>query len=124
MLGKLSVTFGPCQTPTLWFCAHRHDQIAAFVPTAYWTVEGTITVGGYELRAVSPRGRMWAEAEATAAVAATAGAAAATVAAPPTVARQVQPRPLPLNTVALLKAASEVLGLGPGDAMYLSLIHI
>ena len=30
----------------------------------------------------------------------------------------MQPRPLPLNTVALLKAASEVLGLGPGDAMY------
>ena len=88
LLGKLSVTFGPCQTPTLWFCAHRHDQIAAFVPTAYWTVEGTVTVGGYELRAASPRGRMWAEAEAAAAVAATAGAAAATVAAPPTVARR------------------------------------
>ena len=61
---------------------------------------------------------MWAEAEAAAAVAATAGAAAAILAAPPAMTRQVQPQPLPLNTVALLKAASEVLGLGPGDAMY------
>ena len=37
-LGKLSVTYGPCQTPTLWFVCHRHDVIATHVPVPYWTV--------------------------------------------------------------------------------------
>ena len=25
-LGKLSVTYGPCQSPTLWFCVHRRRE--------------------------------------------------------------------------------------------------
>ena len=41
-LGKISVTYGPCQTPTLWFVCHRHDAIATHVPRPFWRVQAAL----------------------------------------------------------------------------------
>ena len=122
-LGKLSVTYGPCQTPCLWFCCHRHDQIVTFEPQPYWSVEATASLGAEAaattctLRAAC--GDVWAEAEARAVVA-SAGAAPKEAVAQGVA--MVNPRslarPLPLNTVSMLKCASERLQIGAGDAMH------
>ena len=71
----------------------------------------------------STRGALWSkeEAAASASAAASGGAAASSMAiaaCDSCIARSVDPRPPPLNTVTLLKAASEQLGIGPGDAMH------
>ena len=38
-LGEQRVmSYGPCQTPTLWFCAQRHKEIQNFRPDKYYIV--------------------------------------------------------------------------------------
>merc|ERR1719334_2056844 len=43
------VSFGPCQTPTLWFCVQRHKEIQNFRPEEYFTVTVTVNVSGRDL---------------------------------------------------------------------------
>ena len=43
------VSFGPCQTPTLWFCVQRHKEIANFRPEEYFIVRVRATLGGREV---------------------------------------------------------------------------
>lgn len=33
------VSYGPCQTPTLWFCVRRHNDIQTFQPETYYTID-------------------------------------------------------------------------------------
>ena len=127
-LGKLSVTYGPCQSPTLWFCCHRHDQIATFVPRPYWRVRATAQLAnGAACKLTASKGDLWSEAEAQAVVAAASAGAAAggggdqlvgTAGGAATISKRSLARPLPLNTVELLKVASERLHIGAGDAMH------
>lgn len=37
-----SVTYGPCQIPTLGFCVDWAEKIAKFVPEKYWTIKPEI----------------------------------------------------------------------------------
>ena len=38
-LGEQRVmSYGPCQTPTLWFCAQRHKEIQNFRPEKFYIV--------------------------------------------------------------------------------------
>merc|ERR1740128_1201282 len=40
------ISFGPCQTPTLWFCVQRHKEIQAFRPEEYFLVSVRVNIGG------------------------------------------------------------------------------
>ena len=106
-LGKMMVSYGPCQTPTLWFCVHRHDQISTFQPTPFWTVEVELSPG---LHCSSTAGTFWNQQAAESAVKCTQGWSHAKVR-QLTPSMHVLPRPLPLNTVQLLKMASDNLGI-------------
>ncbi|EAS07738.1 DNA topoisomerase I (macronuclear) [Tetrahymena thermophila SB210] len=41
-LNKRTISFGPCQTPTLGFCVEREDQIKKFIPSLLYKVKLTL----------------------------------------------------------------------------------
>ncbi|KAL1507735.1 hypothetical protein AB1Y20_007348 [Prymnesium parvum] len=115
------LSYGPCQTPTLGFCVRRHVDIETFVPKAYWRLELTLAKDGRRVRCVSEAGRLMDRSKAERRVAAAVGAEGAAVRVVDVTSRErKEGRPLPLNTVALLKACSKSLGIGPASAMHLA----
>ena len=38
------ISYGPCQTPTLWFCAQRHKEIQNFRSTPFYVVSVVVNV--------------------------------------------------------------------------------
>jgi DNA topoisomerase-3 len=114
-LGKLTITYGPCQTPRVWFVVHRHDVISTFVPQPYWNVSADMSLdtctGGTVVRLQSVTGDLWSGPEAAAVLEGLHDTKKASVERVDVGRRTSLPKPLPLNTVALLKAASDTLGL-------------
>lgn len=41
------ISYGPCQTPTLFFCVQRHQLITAFQPEDYWTIRPQVAKAGH-----------------------------------------------------------------------------
>eukprot|EP01060_Flectonema_neradi_P029887 TRINITY_DN4237_c0_g2_i1.p1 TRINITY_DN4237_c0_g2~~TRINITY_DN4237_c0_g2_i1.p1 ORF type:complete len:760 (+),score=136.87 TRINITY_DN4237_c0_g2_i1:79-2358(+) len=107
-LGKPMVTYGPCQTPTLWFCVHRHNQIELFVPKPYWVPRAVISVNGDPVSFCSKSFDSPPQPP---------PATTAIVKKVKTWGSTIQ-RPLPLNTVELLRKASSILGIDPGSALH------
>ena len=114
------VSFGPCQTPTLWFCVQRHKEIANFRPEEYFIVRVRATLGGREVDLtwadgdrVTRRDEVGKMEEAVRK--ASTQQSATIVRLEEEVKRQR--RPQALNTVTLLKAASKGLGMSPTAAM-------
>ena len=114
------VSFGPCQTPTLWFCVQRHKEIANFRPEEYFIVRVRATLGGREVDLtwadgdrVTRRDEVGKMEEAVRR--ASTQQSATIVRLEEEVKRQR--RPQALNTVTLLKAASKGLGMSPTAAM-------
>ena len=112
------VSYGPCQTPALGFCVERHILIQNFVPEPYWVLCPTIKIEGYgAVKFEWERGRIFDKRVAS-------------------VFRSImledsrlkilrvnqkevkKGRPTPLNTVAMLKACSKALGIGPASTMH------
>lgn len=118
-LGKQMVTYGPCQIPTLWFCVHRHVEIEAFVPEAYWRLVATLPAGDVSFQALGQMGNIWDEREARAVLQRAREATSASVTSQRHWLSSYR-RPRPLNTVEMLKMASQVLGLGPDDALHVA----
>jgi DNA topoisomerase-3 len=121
-LNATVLSYGPCQTPTLAFCVARHDEILRFRPRRYWTVDPVVTVAsvGVTVRRCGGEARRIFD-RAAAARQETALAKLSSLVVVSSTATTVKKRkPLPLNTVALLKLASDRLHLSPKHVMHVA----
>ena len=114
------MSFGPCQTPTLWFCVQRHREIANFRPEEYFTVRVRATLAGKEVDLTWADGERITSREEVARMEEAVRRASTQQSG--TIVRleeevKRQRRPQALNTVTLLKAASKGLGMSPTAAM-------
>ncbi|KAI9015509.1 putative DNA topoisomerase 3-beta [Hyaloraphidium curvatum] len=113
-LNSATISFGPCQTPTLALCVQRHDEILSFVSEPFWTLVARVDAG----RTLIVRGRRFVDdrTKADRCLAALKGVrkAVITSVAPKT---KSLPPPAALDTVRMLQLASSLLHLSPQDAM-------
>ncbi|CAE6936958.1 TOP3B, partial [Symbiodinium sp. CCMP2456] len=110
------LSYGPCQTPTLWFCVERHKEIEQFQRQDIFTPTVTVNIEDY------PVELSWEEGSTLDAgrsqklersLQARPHASLIEV----TSTRKRARRPVGLNTVQLLKAASTGLGMSPAQCM-------
>lgn len=116
------ISYGPCQTPTLSFCVSRHDEIQRFRPKQIFSLDVCALIGDqpHSLRwqGVPSESREVIEEKQTGLFGKSATKCLKVLSFKSS--KSTLPRPLPMNTVALLKAASTVLGLSPNSAMALA----
>jgi DNA topoisomerase-3 len=118
-LDSKTISYGPCQTPTLGFCVDRHDEIAQFEPETYWRVVPIVEKGMTKIPLEWARERVFDHqvAHLFAGLVKQDNFAIVTDC---TKSRTKTARPVPLNTVALLKVASNNLGIGPHQTMVIA----
>jgi DNA topoisomerase-3 len=118
-LDSAVLSFGPCQTPTLGFCVQRHLDIETFKPEPYWSLDLGVMNAGSMCRATWDSGRSFNrnKVEEMLSVCRNASPAATAKVTSLVSKEKKQGRPLPLNTVGLLKACSKALGIGPHQAL-------
>mmetsp|Transcript_121100 Transcript_121100/g.386761 ORF Transcript_121100/g.386761 Transcript_121100/m.386761 type:complete len:858 (-) Transcript_121100:55-2628(-) len=114
------ISYGPCQTPTLWFCVKRHDEITSFQPEAFYTIDVEISKGGRDLHLEWQRGQVFDLTVATTFKEIVAMGSPVAQVLEITTKEDRTPRPQALNTVAMLKMASTRLGIGPQQAMHMA----
>lgn len=125
------VSYGPCQTPTLGFVVARHDAIRRFTPETYYRIEATIqllpssSTSSSSSSSLLPiilrlrwiRNRLF-DKDVSAALFKTVQENRKNVIVLSNISKDgFKNPPLPLNTVAMLKLASRVLGISPKDTM-------
>jgi DNA topoisomerase-3 len=116
------ISYGPCQTPTLGFCVDRYDEIQKFRPTPYFKLVAHILRMGVKTKLKWSRPRIMKERSGCVNYQnriAEKGGAWATVTDVKN-SKSKQARPIPLNTVALMKAASTLLNIGPQQCMHIA----
>eukprot|EP00928_Gymnodinium_smaydae_P066381 TRINITY_DN493_c0_g1_i1.p1 TRINITY_DN493_c0_g1~~TRINITY_DN493_c0_g1_i1.p1 ORF type:complete len:870 (-),score=213.50 TRINITY_DN493_c0_g1_i1:206-2782(-) len=111
------ISYGPCQTPTLWFCVRRHDEIMGFQPESFYTVDVEVSKAGKDLPLEWQRGQVFDLPVATTFLQIVSENEAPAKVIDITQKEDRTPRPQALNTVAMLKMASSRLGIGPAQAM-------
>jgi len=116
-LDSAVLSYGPCQTPTLGFCVQRHIDIETFKPEPYWALELNVLKRGSTMRALWNSGRSFNKNKVEKLKAQVLEANPVARVTNVVIKEKMQGRPVPLNTVALLKACSKVLGIGPHAAM-------
>jgi hypothetical protein len=111
-----SLSYGPCQTPTLGFCVERHQRIATFTPENFWSVRPSVQKGGRRIQLEWERGRVFDKeiAQVFQRIVVEGGGAQVLEFGSK---EERKGRPAGLNTVELLKIASSGLNLGPHHAM-------
>lgn len=110
------LSYGPCQTPTLGFCVKRYDEILNFKPEPYFLIDISIRSTPQSVARLA-RGRIKSETQAQ--------KIHNTLSAGPQVVNVVNvqasvhksKKPQGMNTVAMLKLASNMLGISPHHAM-------
>jgi DNA topoisomerase-3 len=114
------VSYGPCQTPTLWFCVKRHHEIQRFQPETFYFLDVTLGWNDVQLYPEWNRGRLFDQ-RATIffkeLITATAPVAIVTDVSE---SDERRIRPKALDTVTMLKMASQNLGIGPQHCMHLA----
>ena len=111
------LSYGPCQTPTLGFCVQRHVDIETFKPEPYWTVELCVMKRGRALRALWDSGRSFNKSKVEKLIEDALEVGPVARVKSVVTKDKKQGRPIPLNTVGLLKACSKALGIGPHSAL-------
>lgn len=114
-----TVSYGPCQFPTLGFCIERAERIKKFVPEPFWTLnvtirENTTTVNKHELKWI--RKRLFQQ-EVCSAIYEQIKAEKKAQVIDISETTKVQGKPMGLNTVKLLKVASSAFGMSSHIAM-------
>jgi DNA topoisomerase-3 len=110
------LSYGPCQTPTLGFCVKRYDEILNFKPEPYYLIDISIRSTPQSTARYS-KGRIKSENSAQKIY--------NTLSAAPQVVQVVNvqasvhksKKPQGMNTVSMLKLASNMLGMSPHHAM-------
>lgn len=112
-LDSTTISFGPCQTPTLALCVRRHDDILSFVPKPFWTLVAKADVG----RSFLLRGKRFDDkAKAEKCLAALKGMKDVKVESVSPKQKSLPPPPA-LDTVKLLQLGSSLLHMSPQEAM-------
>ncbi len=111
------ISWGSCQTPTLWFVSEREKQIREFKPQTYYTIEATVLVDGVEVRVSSPTMKNEEEAKKLFEKAREADRAEVTSFG---VEQEVERRPLPTDTDSMLQDLAKALGLSASKIMALA----
>ncbi|GAU92798.1 hypothetical protein RvY_04835 [Ramazzottius varieornatus] len=116
-LNSSTISFGPCQTPTLAFCVRRHDEIQQFKPEPYWVIMPTLMTPAGET--FTPSWTKSSVFDRQVGEMLTKHVKEARSAAVTSISSQqcTKARPMALNTVALLRLASAGLGMAPNYAM-------
>ncbi|KAI4466663.1 prokaryotic dna topoisomerase [Holotrichia oblita] len=114
------ISYGPCQTPTLGFCVQRHDSIQTFKSELYWVVQVTVkNKDGIDAILDWERVRCFDKEIANLFLQRVKECNQAKVV-NITNKEKYKGRPLPLNTVELMRVASSGLGMGPQHAMQIA----
>ena len=112
------ISFGPCQTPTLWFCVQRHREIQGFRPEEYYNVSVRVNISGRDLvLEYADAERVTSRQELARLEGAVRNCNSGTIVGLQEEVKTVR-RPVGLNTVTLLKACSKGLGMSPTAAMH------
>ncbi|KAK6588006.1 DNA topoisomerase III beta [Cryptosporidium xiaoi] len=122
------ISYGPCQTPTLFFAVRRRDAINSFVSEKYYTISVTILKDSQTFTLKWCRSKVFDLQVAKCLLQIIQGrennALGRVIRVSKTNSRRI--RPLPLNTVNMLKLSSTILGIGPfqtlsiAEKLYLS----
>uniref|UniRef100_A0A182EIJ1 DNA topoisomerase n=2 Tax=Onchocerca ochengi TaxID=42157 RepID=A0A182EIJ1_ONCOC len=116
-LDSTTISFGPCQTPTLGFCVTRHDLITQFKPEPYWVLETVFeTSAGEKLKPTHARGRIF-DKDVCQLFLDRIKKQNQGVVVDVSSSEFRKERPQALNTVELLRIASSGLGLSPAQTM-------
>lgn len=111
------VSYGPCQTPTLWFCVQRMSEINAFVPEPFWRLDVTVDLDSVVVPLDWSRQRVFKKEVGELFQADINGEKQAFVTKVEKKPKK-KTRPIALNTVELLRAASRIYGMSPAQTMH------
>ncbi|KJH44606.1 DNA topoisomerase [Dictyocaulus viviparus] len=116
-LDSTVISYGPCQTPTLGFCVSRHDQILHFKPESYWVLQCVFeTSDGISIQPSWKRERIF-DRDVCQLFLERVKNAGIGIVIDRTTKESRKERPIALNTVELLRVASNAFGISPSSTM-------
>jgi DNA topoisomerase-3 len=119
-LDATTISYGPCQSPTLGLVVKRHDEIMSFVPQPYYTLSAKVQHQGVELPVLAKhaKGRFKSQQQVLDLSKVLHGSPCKVTNV--SIKAKTTPAPHAMNTLALLQSASKKLGMGPMDTMHIA----